>query len=85
MLLARFFADAAMLTPEEFEAALDHYLAGDAPPSQPQVALLQRWSEQLDQPELSPLSAAELVETRRRMWARIQALTASSTALPAPS
>ena len=73
-----------MLTLEEFEAALARYAARDAQSDQPQAALLKRWCEQLGQPETSALSEAELAETRRRMWARIQALTASPDAPDAP-
>jgi len=74
-----------MLSLAAFEAALDRYLTSDTLPSQPQMELLKRWSEQLGQPEASLLSEAELAETRRQMWARIQALTAASDELATPS
>ncbi|MFD1874249.1 hypothetical protein [Hymenobacter bucti] len=74
-----------MLNPEEFEAALDHYLASDAQLGPPQIELIKRWSEQVGHQDLPPLSEVELAETRRKMWARIQALTAASDEPPAAS
>ena len=74
-----------MLSLPEFEALLDQYLAGEKLPSPQQEALLKRWSEQLRQPEAAPLSEAELAESRRLMWARIQALTTSADEPPTPS
>jgi hypothetical protein len=74
-----------MLNLPEFEALLDQYLAGEKLPSPQQEALLKRWSEQLGQPETAPLSEAELAESRRLMWARLQALTASADEPPTPS
>lgn len=73
-----------MLSLPEFEASLDQYLASEELPSPQQEALLKRWSEQLGQPEASPLDEAELAESRRLMWARIQALTASPDKPPTP-
>jgi hypothetical protein len=74
-----------MLSLPEFEALLDQYLAGEKLPSPQQEALLKRWSEQLGQPEASSLSEADLAESRRLIWARIQTLTASADEPPTPS
>ena len=71
-----------MLSLPEFEALLDHYLASEELPNPQQEALIKRWSEQLGQPEAAPLSEAELAESRRLIWARIQTLTASSEEPP---
>jgi hypothetical protein len=74
-----------MLSLSEFEALLDQYLASEELPSPQQVALLKRWSEQLGQPKATSLREAELAESHRLMWARIQALTASPNEPPTPS
>jgi hypothetical protein len=79
------FSGDVMLSLAEFDAALDRYLASDATPGQPQLALLQRWSEQLGQPETSLPSETELAEIRRQMWARIQVLTAAPDKPAAPN
>ena len=74
-----------MLSLQEFEALLDQYLGCEELPSPQQAALLKRWSEHLGQPEALTLSEAELTESRRLMWMRIQTLTASSDEPPASS
>jgi len=73
-----------MLSLPEFEALLDQYLASEELPSPQQEALLKRWSEQLGQPEAASLSEADLAESHRLMWARIQALTTLADEPPAP-
>ncbi|WP_195809279.1 hypothetical protein [Hymenobacter polaris] len=65
-----------MLTKAEFESLLDCYFAGKLPPNQSRH-VLEQWQRQLDQDEPPALSAAELEESRRTTWARIQELTAS--------
>ena len=74
-----------MLSLPEFEALLDQYLASEGIPNSQQILLLKRWSEQLGQSESTQLSACELAESRRLMWARIQALTALGDEPPMPS
>ena len=73
-----------MMTPAEFDAMLQRYLADQSRPGEQH--LVEQWSEQLGPAGQQPLPPPLREEVRQAMWQRIAVLTADSEmTAPAPA